>query len=115
MFCAQFTAYLSERRDAHEKIMGRPVKESVLRKRNPMKRQRLKQARQLEALERIAAFSAKVRGHQLTGWKRSRHSSTAACASCGRTLTVYRSLLQPEMQGDALESECEEPLRNAAA
>ncbi len=80
-----------------------------------MHRQRFTQASQLDVLERIAAFAAKVRGHQLTGWKRSRHSSTAACAACGRTVTVYRSLFQPEMQGDAIESDCEEPFRHVAA
>ncbi len=79
-----------------------------------MKRQ-LVQSGQLDVLERIAAFAAKIRGHQLTGWKRSQHSSTAACAACGRTATVYRSLVQPEMQGDAIEGDCEEPLRHVAA
>ena len=68
---------------------------------------------QWDVLERIATFSAKVRGHRLAGWKRSPHSSTAACAACSRTVTVYRSVLQPEMQGDALESKCEEPPSHA--
>jgi hypothetical protein len=80
-----------------------------------MKRRQFTQADQLNALERIAAFAAKVRGHQLTGWKRSRDSATAACTVCGRTVTVYRSLVQPEMQGDAIESECPEQLRDVAA
>jgi len=80
-----------------------------------MNQQRFTQAGQLDVLERIAAFAAKVRGHRLTGWTRSPHSSTAACSECNRTVTVYRSLVQPEMQGDAIESDCKEPLRHAAA
>ena len=66
---------------------------------------------QWDVLERIATFSAKVRGHRLTGWKRSAHSSTADCAACSRTVTVYRSSVQPEMRGDPLESKCEAPFR----
>jgi|HubBroStandDraft_5_1064220.scaffolds.fasta_scaffold1498499_1 hypothetical protein len=79
------------------------------------KRSRYKPAVQFDSLERIAAFAAKVRGHQLTGWKRSRYSATAACAACNRTVTVYLSLLQPEMQGAALEGECLEQRTHEAA
>ena len=79
-----------------------------------MNQRRITQADQLDVLEHIAAFAAKVRGHQLTGWKRSRHSATAACSACRRTVTVYRSLVQPVMQGGALEDHCKERVRHAA-
>ncbi len=80
-----------------------------------MNRSQFTQTSQLDVLERIAAFSAKVRGHQLTGWKRSAHSSTATCEVCRQTVTVYCSLVQPEAGGDAIEGECEGQLRHVAA
>ncbi|MGO4880469.1 MAG: hypothetical protein ACLP59_06550 [Bryobacteraceae bacterium] len=80
-----------------------------------MNRSQFTQISQLDALERIAVFAAKVRGHQLTGWKRSAHSSTAACEVCRQTVTVYCSLIQPEMQGEAIKRECEGQVRHAAA
>lgn len=69
-----------------------------------MNRRRFPQTAQLEVLERITAFAAKVHDHKLTGWKRSRHSSMAVCTVCSRTVTVYRSLVQPDIWGDVLSS-----------
>jgi hypothetical protein len=80
-----------------------------------MNRQAFAQIDQLDALERIAAFAAKIRGHELIGWERSQDSATATCAICRRTVTVYRSLVQPEMQGGAIEAECQAQVRHLAA
>jgi hypothetical protein len=80
-----------------------------------MKRRQITQSSQLDVLERMAAFAALVRDHHLTSWKRSQHSSTSACAVCGRTVTVYRSAVQPEIEGGAIERECDGQVRHAAA
>jgi hypothetical protein len=63
---------------------------------------------QLEALQRIAVFSAGMRGHRLDAWRTCELSATAACSKCGRTVTVYVSFLQPEMDGLAVSEECGE-------
>jgi hypothetical protein len=70
---------------------------------------------QLAALQRIAAFSAKVRGHHLTAWKIHDYSATAACSKCGRSVTVYPSVMEPEMDGPALSEQCGEPAAEQAA
>jgi hypothetical protein len=61
---------------------------------------------QFEALRRIAAFSAALRGHELAAWREGADTATATCVSCGLTLTVYGSLIEPAMEGSALESQC---------
>jgi hypothetical protein len=61
---------------------------------------------QLAALQRIAQFSASVRGHELGRWLTGEGFAQARCTRCGRTLRVYRSLIQPEMDGAALDDEC---------
>jgi hypothetical protein len=38
-------------------------------------------------------------------------SATSKCATCQRSIVVYRSLAQPEMDGAALAVECEEPVQ----
>ena len=63
-------------------------------------------AHQLEILQRIAAFSAQAYGHELTAWRICEFSATAACSKCRRTVTVHVSLLQPDIEGSALNAEC---------
>ena len=63
-------------------------------------------ADQLIALQRIAQFSAKVRGHELGPWRATEVSAQSNCTHCGEPLRVYVSLIQPEMDGAALEGEC---------
>jgi hypothetical protein len=63
-------------------------------------------AHQLEILQRIAMFSAQAHGHSLNAWRTSEYSATAACSKCGSTVTVYVSLLQPDIEGTALNAEC---------
>jgi hypothetical protein len=62
---------------------------------------------QLAALERIAIFSAQLRGHELGEWLAGEGLVTTQCVKCRRELRVYFSLVQPEMDGPALECECE--------
>jgi len=64
-------------------------------------------ARQLVASQRIAAFSAKVRGHELGEWSAGEDLALASCIQCGAQLRVYFPALQPEMDGPALDQECE--------
>ncbi len=61
---------------------------------------------QLDALQRIAKFSAQVRGHELGQWQIGDGFAQANCTRCGRFLRVYMSLLQPDMDGAALETGC---------
>ena len=63
-------------------------------------------ADQIAALERIAAFSAKLRGHELGDWRTGQGFARASCVRCGKVLEVYTSLVQPEMAGDALKDDC---------
>jgi len=63
-------------------------------------------AHQLATLRRIAEFSAQACGHSLNAWRTNEYSSTAGCAKCGSTVTVYVSLPQPDMEGTALNAEC---------
>jgi len=69
----------------------------------------------MTALQRIAEFSARVRGHQPSGWWTLEGSATSRCATCERSIAVYRSLAQPEMDGAALAVECEEPVNSKPA
>lgn len=64
-------------------------------------------AHQIEVLQRIAEFSAQAHGHSLNSWRTSDYSATSACSRCGSTVTVYLSLLQPDMEGSALSAECD--------
>jgi hypothetical protein len=70
---------------------------------------------QFQALARVAAFSAALRGHQLAGWLESVDSATAVCAECQSGVTVYRSLLEPTVDGLALEVDCPAHVRHIAA
>jgi hypothetical protein len=63
-------------------------------------------ARQLAALQRIAAFSAEVRGHRLGEWQTGEGCALANCIQCGAELRVYFPALQPEIDGPALDGEC---------
>ena len=62
---------------------------------------------QLAALQRIAVFSARLRGHELGKWRGGEGSATARCVRCGRQLQVHFSLIQPGMDGPALTNECD--------
>jgi len=61
---------------------------------------------QLAALQRIAAFSAAVRGHELGEWQTGEGFALARCTRCGAELRVYYPALQPEMDGPALGHAC---------
>jgi len=69
----------------------------------------------LEALQRIAVFSAHVRGHQLGAWLVEEGLAEVACTRCGAGLRVVRSLIQPEMEGPALETPCSAATKEQAA
>ena len=66
----------------------------------------LSMASQLAALQRMAAFSAKVRGHELGEWQAGDGTASASCLRCGAGLRVYYSVLQPDMDGAALHCLC---------
>ena len=61
---------------------------------------------QLAALQRIAAFSAAVRGHALGEWRTGENFAQASCTQCGAELRVYVAALQPEIEGPAIEHAC---------
>jgi hypothetical protein len=62
---------------------------------------------QLAALQRIAAFSVAVRGHELGEWRTGENFARASCIHCGAALRVYRpAAFEPEMDGPALEDAC---------
>lgn len=63
---------------------------------------------QFVILRHIAVFSARLRGHELTTWRMASNSATAVCSKCGRAITVYASLMQPEMDGAVLDELCGE-------
>jgi len=70
---------------------------------------------QIAALQRIAVFAAKVRGHALGKWRTGDGFAAARCIQCGCELTVYRSAIEPEMDGEALACECKAAVRAPAA
>jgi len=61
---------------------------------------------QLAALRRIALFSAGLRGHKVGEWRISEGFAEASCLKCGAELRVCVPVIQPEMDGSALEQEC---------
>lgn len=61
---------------------------------------------QIFDLERIAAASAVLRGHKLGEWRFQEGVAAASCIWCNCELLVYSSLLQPDMDGAALEHDC---------
>jgi hypothetical protein len=63
---------------------------------------------QLAVSQRIAAFSAKLCGHELGEWRTGEDFAAANCVRCGAELRVYFPALQPEMDGRALEHLCGE-------
>jgi len=62
--------------------------------------------RQVAALQRIAVFSAALRGHELGKWVTGEDFAQSGCIRCGAESRVYFPALQPEMYGSALEQEC---------
>ena len=66
-------------------------------------------ADQITVLQRMAAFAARVRNHELGEWRTAGGSSSACCTRCGAELRVYFPALQPEMDGPALEDTCASP------
>jgi len=70
---------------------------------------------QLAALQRIAAFSAAVRGHQLGAWRMGEGYAAASCTHCGAELRVYFPALQPEMDGTALDDACGQHTKGGVA
>ncbi len=63
-------------------------------------------AHQLAILQRIAAFSAAVRGHELGEWQVGADFAMATCIQCGASLKVYAPVFQPEMHGTARDRSC---------
>jgi len=63
-------------------------------------------ARQLAALQRIAAFSATVRGHELGEWHTRKGCSSTHCIRCRAQLRVRFPAIQPEVDGTAVERLC---------
>lgn len=61
---------------------------------------------QLIGLQRIASFSVQLRGHDMGAWRTDNQSAVASCLHCGRELYAYCSLLQPDIEGPALEDYC---------
>lgn len=61
---------------------------------------------QIFDFERIAAVSAVLRGHELGEWRFQEGFAAARCIWCNRELLVYNSLVQPDMDGAALEHNC---------
>jgi hypothetical protein len=72
-------------------------------------------AGQVAALQRIATFSAKLRGHELGEWQMGEGFATAGCVRCGQGIRVYWSLVQPEMEGPALDKPCNKGAAQQAA
>ena len=70
---------------------------------------------QLTALQRIAVFSARLRGHELATWTAGEACASARCIRCGAEVRVYLSLIQPEMDGAALDCLCGEGAAKQAA
>lgn len=70
---------------------------------------------QITVLQHIAAFAAKVRGHQLGIWHIAEGFATAACAQCGSGLTVRCAPIQPDIHGALLSSECQTSTHRVAA
>ena len=62
---------------------------------------------QFAILQRIAAFSAAVRGHELGDWEAGEDFVLATCVQCGATLRVHCPVFQPDMNGAALERSCD--------
>ena len=69
----------------------------------------------LTALQRIAAFSARLRGHQLGAWNSGDGCASARCIRCGAGLRVYNSPIQPEMDGAAINCICSQRSAEQAA
>jgi len=70
---------------------------------------------QLSALQRIAAFAAAVRGHELGEWHTGNGSASASCTRCGAELRVYFPALHPDMDGPALAQSCDDIIEGRAA
>ena len=70
---------------------------------------------QLACLQRIAAFAAGVRGHELGEWHSGEDCMQARCLACGAVLRVYASILEPDMDGPALQQPCREHAANGRA
>jgi len=69
---------------------------------------------QLIALQRIAAFSASLRGHELGEWRTGEGLARARCVHCGREVHVYCSPIQPDVEGPGLEDACVKRAAEAA-
>lgn len=61
---------------------------------------------QMSGYERIAAISAVLRGHELGEWRFQESFAVANCVRCGRELLVHNSLVEPDMDGGALDHRC---------
>ena len=72
-------------------------------------------ANQLAVLQRIAAFSAAARGHEVGEWYTGSGCASARCTKCGAEVHVYFPALHPEMDGPVLDQTCDEVIAGRAA
>jgi hypothetical protein len=70
---------------------------------------------QLAIAQRIAAFSARLRGHELGVWRDEQDHSRANCIHCGAEARVYSSLYEPDAGGAALLAGCRHSAIHKAA
>jgi hypothetical protein len=70
---------------------------------------------QIAVLKHIAGFAAGLRGHQLGRWQDQDAMSSVHCGRCGCELHVVRTLMQPEIEGTALDEACRPAARPVAA
>ena len=72
-------------------------------------------ADQLAALQRIAVFSARLRGHEMGEWRTDNSCAVGSCVRCGRQLRLACSPFEPDIDGPALESICNQGAVEKAA
>ena len=70
---------------------------------------------QIAVLKHIAGFAASLRGHELGAWQDQDAMSSVHCSRCGCELRVVRTLVQPEIEGTVLDTECRPVARPVAA
>src|ERR1019366_7717721 len=63
----------------------------------------------------ITGLVAELRGRALGKWQTGDGFAVASCIQCGRELTVYRSAMEPEIDGEALASGYPAAVRASAA
>ena len=67
-----------------------------------------------KTMQRMAVFSAKLRGHELGDMRAGNGFARATCIRCQAELRVYTSLFQPDMDGTVLDRLCGAATKSAA-